>query len=249
MAAVELASREAGNKGRKADKETRRQQLIDATIDSLAKRGYSETTMADISDGAGLSRGIVNFYFDSKEKLLIETLQYLSDEYSAYWRAAVDKSSDTAAAKLLTLTSCDFDKKICNKRNLAAWCAFWGEAKSRPTYQSLCGARDLAYQNLFMDLCKTLIRQGNYPHDSEATAFALLSTLEGLWHRLMMGGDGLNADKARRVAQLQLVALFPKHFTVDSKDKSIRTTLLTAVRPVETVSAPMTPSETFVLDN
>ncbi|PSJ49136.1 TetR family transcriptional regulator, partial [Mesorhizobium ephedrae] len=30
-------------RGRKASKETRRQQLIEATIDSLAKRGYSET--------------------------------------------------------------------------------------------------------------------------------------------------------------------------------------------------------------
>ncbi len=223
VAAIDLDNRDAGNKGRKADKETRRQQLIDATIDSIAKRGYSETTMADISDGAGLSRGIVNFYFDSKEKLLTETLQHLSDEYSAHWRAALEKAPDSAAARLLAVTSCDFDKKICTKRNLAAWSAFWGEAKSRPTYQALCGARDLVYQNLFMDLCKTLVSEGRYGHDSEATAFALLSMLEGLWHRLMIGGDGLNADKARRVAHLQLLALFPKHYAIDTKDGSVRT--------------------------
>ena len=30
--------------------------------------------MADVADGAGLSRGIVNFHFESKEKLLIATL-------------------------------------------------------------------------------------------------------------------------------------------------------------------------------
>ena len=58
---------EPEKRGRKASKETRRQQLIEATIDSLAKRGYSETTMADVADGAGLSRGIVNFHFESKE--------------------------------------------------------------------------------------------------------------------------------------------------------------------------------------
>ena len=48
---------EPEKRGRKASKETRRQQLIEATIDSLARRGYSETTMADVADGAGLSRG------------------------------------------------------------------------------------------------------------------------------------------------------------------------------------------------
>ena len=79
--------RDAERKGRKASKETRRQQLIEATIDLLAKRGYSETTMADVADGAGLSRGIVNFHFESKEKLLVATLQYMADEYSQHWRA------------------------------------------------------------------------------------------------------------------------------------------------------------------
>jgi hypothetical protein len=58
---------EADRKGRKASKEVRRQQLIEATIDSLAKRGYSETTMADVADGAGLSRGIVNFHFEARK--------------------------------------------------------------------------------------------------------------------------------------------------------------------------------------
>lgn len=224
MAASEQDSRNANPKRRrKGEKETRRQELIDATINSIALRGYAETTMADISDGAGLSRGIVNFYFDSKEKLLIDTLQYLSDEYSAHWRAAYDEAANSSDARLLALVTCDFDTKICTKRNLAAWCAFWGEAKSRPTYQALCGARDLAYQNLFMDLCKSLVTEGNYPHDSEATAFALLSMLEGLWHRLMLGGDGLNPEKACRVAQLQLVAWFPKHYQLNENGAAICT--------------------------
>ena len=43
-------------KGRKASKETRQQQLIEATIDSLAKRGYSDTTLANVADGAGRDR-------------------------------------------------------------------------------------------------------------------------------------------------------------------------------------------------
>ena len=91
---------EPEKRGRKASKETRRQQLIEATIDSLAKRGYSETTMADVADGAGLSRGIVNFHFESKEKLLVATLQYMADEYSAHWRAALQKAGDDPARQL-----------------------------------------------------------------------------------------------------------------------------------------------------
>lgn len=200
-------------KGRKASKETRRLQLIEATIDSLAKRGYSETTMADVADGAGLSRGIVNFHFESKDKLLVATLQYMSEEYSAHWRGAIERAGAEPARKLWAVVAADFDRSISSRRKLAAWCAFWGEAKSRPTYQALCGARDLAYQSTMNEICAALAAEGGYDLDPSATALALAALLEGLWLRLMMGGDDINRDKAHKAAVEYLVGVFPKHFT------------------------------------
>jgi TetR/AcrR family transcriptional repressor of bet genes len=212
-AAVVSDSRAEGEKrGRKASKETRRQQLIEATIDSLAKRGYSETTMADVADGAGLSRGIVNFHFESKEKLLVATLQYMADEYSAHWRAALLKAGPEPANQLRALVAADFDRSICNKRKLAAWCAFWGEAKSRPTYQALCGARDAAYQQVFIDLCRRLKEEGGYAFDPFDTALALSAMLEGLWLRLMMGTEEVTRETALRAANDYLSSVFPKHY-------------------------------------
>lgn len=199
-------------RGRKASKEVRRQQLIEATIDSLAKRGYSETTMADVADGAKLSRGIVNFHFESKEKLLVATLQYMYDEYSTHWRNAYDRAGDNTADQLKALVTADFDRAVCNKRKLAAWCAFWGEAKSRPTYQALSGARDSAYQNLLFDLCSRLKTEAGYPFEPQALALALSALLEGLWLRLMMGLEDVTRETALQAANEFLLTAFPKHY-------------------------------------
>jgi len=206
------AQGEGERKGRKASKETRRLQLIEATIDSLARRGYSETTMADVADGAGLSRGIVNFHFESKEKLLVATLQFMADEYSAHWRAALLSAGDDPARQLAALVASDFDRSICNKRKLAAWCAFWGEAKSRPTYQALCGARDEAYQRVFIELCRQLKAAGGYDFDAQSTALALSAMLEGLWLRLMMGTEDVTRESALHAASDFLASVFPRHF-------------------------------------
>lgn len=203
---------EPERRGRKASKEIRRLQLIEATIDSLARRGYSETTMADVADGAGLSRGIVNFHFESKEKLLVATLQHMADEYAAHWRAALRKAGDDPARQLEALVAADFDRSICNKRKLAAWCAFWGEAKSRPTYQVLCGARDEAYQHVFIDLCAALKKDGGYHFDPQRMALGLSAMLEGLWLRLMMGTENVTREIALRSADEFLSAAFPVHF-------------------------------------
>ena len=197
-------------RGRKASKETRRQQLIDATIDSLARRGYAETTLANVADGAGLSRGIVNFHFESKENLLVATLQYMADEYAGHWMAAYDKAGPSVAEKLWALVAADFDRKLTTKRKLAAWCAFWGEAKSRPTYQALCGARDARYQQLFEELITALRDEGGYGYEPKAMTLSLCATLEGLWWRLIMA-DGLTREVAHEAAIVFLAAAFPRH--------------------------------------
>jgi TetR/AcrR family transcriptional repressor of bet genes len=207
-----VARPDAERRGRKASKETRRQQLIEATIDSLAKRGYSETTLADVADGAKLSRGIVNFHFESKEKLLVATLQHMADEYSAHWRNALERAGPTAAGQLRGLVAADFDRAICTKRKLAAWCAFWGEAKSRPTYQALCGARDQSYQTVFIELCGKLKAERGYDLDPQVAALGLSAMLEGLWLRLMMGTEDVTRETALQAALDYLAALFPKHY-------------------------------------
>lgn len=199
-------------RSRKQSKEVRRHQLIEATIDSLAKRGYAETTMADVADGAGLSRGIVNFHFESKEKLLVATLQFMADEYAAHWRAALEQAGDSPAGQLSALVAADFDRSICNKRKLAAWCAFWGEAKSRPTYQALCGSRDAAYQNVVTELCHRLKQEGGYEFDHKAIALALAAMLEGLWLRLMMGAEEVTRESALNAANAFLASVFPRHY-------------------------------------
>mgnify|MGYP001764514143 CR=1 FL=1 len=52
--------------GRKASKEVRKQQLIEATIRVLAVKGYAALTVADVAKAAGLSTGIIIFHFVSK---------------------------------------------------------------------------------------------------------------------------------------------------------------------------------------
>ena len=66
---------------RLANKKSSNLKLISSTIKNLSKKGINELTMHDVSSGAGLSQGIVNFHFKSKEILLIETLKFISNEY------------------------------------------------------------------------------------------------------------------------------------------------------------------------
>lgn len=202
--------------GRKAHREIRRQQLIEATIDTLATRGYADTTLAEVARRAGLSSGIVNFHFATKEKLLVETLQYLSEEYRNNWRLALDRAGPSPAERLAAVVASDFDRKICTRRKLAAWCAFWGEAKTRPDYLKHCGANDEAFQNTLADLCAELVAEGGYAdYDHARIARGLDALLEGLWLKLLTAVKDITRQEARATALSWLGIVFGKHFTAE----------------------------------
>ncbi len=84
---------------RKASKAVRRSQLIEATIDTLARKGYAALTLADVAKTAGLSVGIVNFHFDTKEKLLVETLKQLAGQYRDNWNEALEGGRNDGGSK------------------------------------------------------------------------------------------------------------------------------------------------------
>ena len=68
------------------------QKLIDATIETIAKRGLADTTIAQVSKKAMVSQGYANFRFKSKENLLLSSLKFLSDEYKNSWQKIFEDS-------------------------------------------------------------------------------------------------------------------------------------------------------------
>jgi len=143
-------------------KERRQEQLIKATINCVAKRGFSATTMADVTKEAGLSLGIVNLHFQSKDKLLLETLKYLINEYQSKWEKTLKEADPSPVAKLTALVDLDFSKTISDRKKLAVWFAFWGETKSHSTYMKTCNEYDQHYTEMEAELFAELIRDGNY---------------------------------------------------------------------------------------
>ena len=147
---------------RTASRERRRQQLIDATMKCIARKGMGSTTLGDVASEAGLSQGIVNLHFDSKDNLLTETLRFLADEYKAQFERALRSAGPNAADKLQALMELDLRPSICDRRKIAVWFAFWGEVKSRPTYRKICAKYDRYYDDVVAELCRELIKDGGY---------------------------------------------------------------------------------------
>ena len=203
-----------GNGGENiAIRERRRQQLIDSTMATIARRGFSDTTMGDVAKGANLSHGIVNFHFKSKDQLLVETLRHVTEEYRSVWARAVEKAGPGVADKLAALYLADLDPAVCTRKKLAVWHAFYGEAKSRPIYREICGVSDRQRIDAGIDLVRRIVVEGGYHQlDPEHTARGLDALTDGIWLHVLLSSGKFDREGARETVRAFLACLFPNHF-------------------------------------
>jgi TetR/AcrR family transcriptional repressor of bet genes len=198
---------------RNAIKEVRREQLIVATIDVIARKGFSELTLAEVAETAKLSTGIVNFYFKSKDALLAATLAHMVGEYQRYWRANVAAAGPSPAAKLTAMLEGDFQRLVANRKTVTVWYAFWGETRWRPDFISVCQGLSREFQSAASELFALLAAPERDPR-LIAKGFSAMS--DGLWLDMLINPKETDRETARRVVRAFLHGLYPDHFAAEA---------------------------------
>lgn len=200
-----------------APKEVRRLQLIEATLESLAEKGISGTTMAGVTGRAGLSTGIVSLHFQSKDNLLTSTLRYLSEEIRDAWVNIHRDTTLSATERLYGIVSASFDSSISSTTKIAVWFAYFGEAKYRQVYRDMVAGFDDERTGAIEDLCTEIIKEGGY---NDVSAKMLATTVEclcdGLWLNMILYPDWLTPQAAQTQVTEVLARHFPKHFDLAS---------------------------------
>ena len=71
---------------KRVDHDERRTQIAEALIQVAGRRGLHAVGMRDVAAEAGVSLRLVQYYFQTKEKLLFYGLQHLADRFTAAGR-------------------------------------------------------------------------------------------------------------------------------------------------------------------
>ena len=162
------------------------QKLIDATIETIAKRGLGDTTISHVAKKAKVSQGYANFRFKSKENLLLSSLQFLSDEYKKSWQKIFEDENLDPIERLLKICENDFSKKIANRNKISVWIAFYSEVKFRPSYLSICQEQDETYLHQMEKLIDKINSKTN---QNSLNAIEISETyhsmVDGLWQRIL----------------------------------------------------------------
>jgi phenylpropionate dioxygenase-like ring-hydroxylating dioxygenase large terminal subunit/AcrR family transcriptional regulator len=197
---------ETALRSERVTREDRRRELIECAIEVVAENGLAGTTLVKVAAKAGLSAGIVNHYFETKDALLIEALRALSEEFSAALDSAT-KAAATPEDGLLAIVDLSLDPVISAPPKIAVWYAFQSETHWRQSYTALCGERDKAY----MATIKSLMAQlaGGQAGDAEILARGFAGLLDSYWQDILFEGEGFDRAAAAAACRRFLATIFP----------------------------------------
>jgi TetR/AcrR family transcriptional repressor of bet genes len=196
---------------RKAVRDIRREQLIEAAIRAISQHGIGETTIADVVKEAGMANGAVNQYFASKDMLLLEALRAVTGEFREIWHQARDKAGADPAEVLEAVTMAQLHPKVCRHERISVWVAYWSETRFRPKYMEVCTESDTEYGEALMTACRALAHSGRYKAlDAEKAGQFLLAAGDGLWVNIMLGL--ITREHAVDLMRAHLKSVFRRHY-------------------------------------
>jgi AcrR family transcriptional regulator len=105
----------------------RREQIVRATVRCLARDGYTRLTMKKVAREAGVSQGILHYYFADKRAILTATLDAVSRDLDRRVAAAQSRTGRDPAARLRALVRACLEVAVGRPEFWVVFVEFWGE--------------------------------------------------------------------------------------------------------------------------
>lgn len=181
--------------GRKRIRDIRNEELIEATIVAVHKRGYSVVTMAEIAQEAGASAASINYYFGSKEGLMEATMRHLLRKLRTAMIAGYS-AAQTPKERLYAVMDANFSDALFTVPQCSIWMQFWANAPYSPRLARLHRInRTRVRSHVRAELTNLL------PVDRVETArSALQCYMDGVWLEAAQSERSVDAQAARRAA-------------------------------------------------
>lgn len=178
----------------------RRRQLIQATMEAIDEAGLADATVVRIARRAGVSAGIISHYFGGKDGLLEATMRKILGDLRQAVASRRVRADDTPRSHIRAIIDGNFDRSQVSQSVMKTWLAFWASSMHRDDLQRLQYVNDRRlYSNLCYQFRRCLPRA-----EARDAARGLAALIDGLWLRGALAPEGLDVERARRLAYAYL---------------------------------------------
>ncbi len=133
----------------------RKDQIVRATVDCITKYGYHNFSMQDVARTAGVSKGIIHYYFLNKDELMMSVLDKVAGDIEGVLATEMQSLTD-ARRKLEVFIDVCFDIVRSTKEYYQVNMDFWTQINQKDDVRKVI-ARHYAK---FRESAAVIIREG-----------------------------------------------------------------------------------------
>jgi len=188
----------------------RRAEIIEATFFCIALKGYSNITMQDIADSAGVSKGVIHYYFRNKEDLFLSVFEKLIGDLDSHIATKVQQA-ETPPEKIGAIISAVFEKIRENKKFQVVLVDFWAHSTKTATLKVANANQYARYRHLTKKIIVEGIKKGYFKKCEPAhVASALIGLIEGLTIQWIFDEKAFALSRAQKLTEEIITAFLKK---------------------------------------
>jgi AcrR family transcriptional regulator len=154
----------------------RRAEILEATCQVVAERGFGPTRVLDVASRLGVSTGLIHYHFESKDHLLAEAFASAARRDIDRFPEMLDAPTATEAlARAIAL----YTPVVGDSWSI--WIDAWSEAQRNETLRAISREFDAAWVGLVHKIIERGVDVGEFVcHDTRGAAWRIAGLLDGL---------------------------------------------------------------------
>lgn len=176
----------------------RRAQIMAATRRVMVQRGVAMLRVADVAREAGVSPGIVHYYFASKDDLIRETFEDNFATSVERQSSILDRDLPTDRKLDVLLSSYVPDDEV-TRESWHVWLELWVGALQDDKLRNLNDAAYDEWRRLIGGLIADGVAEGVFATEHpESEVNQLIAMIDGLAVQALLGSSTISAEEMRR---------------------------------------------------
>jgi AcrR family transcriptional regulator len=175
------------------DPERRREEILDATIAVVARKGFANTRVSDVAKELGVSSALIHYHFEVKDVLFAEAFQHAATADLAGLDAAIAREpSPIKQLDTVLRRSIPEDGEV----GWTVWIDGWGEALRVEALRRISAELDVRWQQAIEAVIAHGVADGSFRcKDAGASAWRLSALLDGLAIQVSVHGGLLSPEQ------------------------------------------------------
>ncbi len=170
---------------RKENKKKKETAILESALTVFAKKGYAAAKISNIANMAGVGKGTIYEYHQSKEELFFSVFEWYVDSMAGRSMVEVSRLGGDPSDRLLAFMESVFNSAYTQIDSFSVFIEFWSAAGNPPTrdrYRSTLLEMYGTFSNIIIRLIDEGKQTGVFRGDVDADSVAagLVSTMDGM---------------------------------------------------------------------